>query len=194
MPGVKAVKDNAKKKSLLYKERDEGKREEFFQSIKDISADRLIWVDECGVEERIARLYGRSNRGERVYGEISGKRTHNRMSVIAAYCQKKLMAPFRFEGYTNTDVFEAWVDQCLIPLLQPGHVVILDNASFHKAPYIKDKIEATGAKVIFLPPYSPDINKIEPQWAVLKSKIKKYKHLYQNFFDNLDQQLISMCN
>ena len=116
------------------------------------------------------------------------------MSVIAAYCQKKLMAPFRFEGYTNTDVFETWVDKCLIPLLRPGHVVILDNASFHKAPHIKDKIEATGAKVIFLPPYSPDINKIEPQWAVLKSKIKKYKHLYQNFLDNLDQQLIAMCN
>ena len=116
------------------------------------------------------------------------------MSMIAAYCQKKLMAPFCFEGYTNTDVFETWADQCLIPLLRPGHVVILDNASFHKPPHIKDKIEATGAKVIFLPPYAPDINKIEPQWAVLKSKIKKYKHLYQNFLDNLDQQLISMCN
>lgn len=178
----------------MYTERNEEQRQEFLQSLRDISCERIVWVDECGVEERIDRVYGRSPKGQRIFGDISGKRTHNRLSIIAAYCCKKLIAPFRFQGYTNTSVFETWIEKCLIPVLVPGQIVILDNAAFHKSPRIQSKIEAVGAKVMFLPPYSPDINKIEPQWAVFKSKLKKYKHLYKNFLHNVDQQLILMGN
>jgi len=178
----------------LYTERDEQKREDFLQGLKDICADKIVWVDECGVEERIQRLYARSLQGRRIFADTSGKKTHNRLSVIAAYCGKKLIAPFRFQGYTNTDVFETWVEKCLVPTLVAGQIVVLDNAAFHKSLTIQTKIEALGAKVMFLPPYSPDINKIEPQWAVLKSKLKKYKHLFHDLLHNLDHQLISMSN
>lgn len=164
------------------------------QSLEDIPSDKLVWVDECGVDEEIERLYARGIKGERVYGDISGKRTHNRISVIAAYIQKKLKAPFRFKGYTNTTIFETWVEFCLIPVLIAGQIVIWDNASFHKAQSLINKIEAVGAKVLFLPTYSPDINKIEPQWSVLKSRIKKNKYNCPNFLKNLDQQLFKMGN
>ena len=115
------------------------------------------------------------------------------MSVVAVYVQKKLKAPFRFKGYTNSRVFEAWVEPCLIPVLVAGQIVILDNASFHKAPSIRSKIEATGAFVLFLPSYSSDMNKIEPQWAVLKARLRKSKYRQRNFLKTLDQQLIKMC-
>jgi transposase len=161
-------------------------------SIKNIPADRLVWVDECGVEENTDRLYGRACKGKRVFGEVSGKHTHRRVSVIAAYVQKKLIAPFRFKGYTNAKVFEIWLEACLLPLLIAGQIVILDNATFHKAPSIRRKIEAVGASVRFLPPYSPDINKIEPQWAVLKARLRNSKYQQPNFLKNLDQHLNKM--
>jgi transposase len=84
------------------------------------------------------------------------------------------------------------VETCLIPVLIAGQIVILDNAAFHKAPNIRRKIEAAGASVLFLPPYSPDMNKIEPQWAVLKARLRKSKYRQRNFLKNLDQQLINM--
>jgi transposase len=146
------------------------------------------------MEESVERLHARSSKGSRVYDNISGRNTHNRISIIAAYIQKKLVAPFRFKGYTNTKVFDIWVEKCLVPLLNKDHVVILDNATFHKSQETRKKIEATGARVIFLPPYSPDLNKIEPQWAVLKSRIRKAKYMVADFIKNLDAQLIEMGN
>lgn len=194
MSRFQAFKDHSKKKSFLYIEREASKRESFIQKLESLAPDTLVWVDECGIETKLDRLYARSPKGQRVYGERAGKRTHDRISIIAAYVQRKLQAPFRFTGYTNTEVFEAWVEQCLIPILVAGQIVILDNAAFHKASRIQSKIEAIGAYVLFLPPYSPDLNKIEPQWANLKSYLRREKHKHANFLENLDQQLINMGN
>ena len=105
-----------------------------------------------------------------------------------------MIAPFPFKGYTNTQVFETWVDRSLLPVLEKGQTVILDNATFHKSSSIRYKIEAVGAKLLFLPPYSPDMNKIEPLWAVLKSKMRKAKYNHENFLDNIDRQLFLMGN
>lgn len=189
---IEAFKDQSKKKSFLYKERQEERRQEFIRSLENIPPDKLVWVDECGVEEEVERSHGRAEVGRRVYGDISGNRKHHRTSVIAAYNQKKLKAPFCFKGYTNTSVFEVWVERLLVPLLIAGQIIILDNAAFHKSSKVRDSIEAVGAKVMFLPPYSPDINKIEPQWAVLKARLKKDKHKYSEFSQNLDAQLKEM--
>jgi hypothetical protein len=153
LSGTEALKDNPKKKSFRYKERDEEQRQSFIERLKTIPFEHQLWVDECGVESQIKRLYGRCPQGQRVYGETSGKKAE-RTSVIAAYHQKNLQAPFRFQGYTNTQVVEAWIDNCLAPLLHKGNVVIMDNAAFHKAPSIRARIEATGAELLFLPPYS----------------------------------------
>jgi transposase len=79
-----------------------------------------------------------------------------------------------------------------VPVLIAGQIVILDNAAFHKSPRIRDSIEATGAKLVYLPPYSPDLNKIEPQWATLKARLRKDKRKYPEFLQNLDEQLKNM--
>ena len=85
-----------------------------------------------------------------------------------------------------------WIEKCLVPVLIAGQLVILDNASFHKSPKIRQAIEAAGANLLFLPAYSPDLNKIEHQWAALKAGLRKCKYQQQNFLKNIDQQLIKM--
>lgn len=81
---------------------------------------------------------------------------------------------------------EAWVEQLLVPVLQPRLVVVMDNASFHKAIAIAERIEAAGCKLLFLPPYSPDFNKIEQFWARLKHWLRKTAAQFEEFWDAVD--------
>ena len=92
--------------------------------------------------------------------------------MIAGLLGKKLIAPWMFEGYTDADVFNTWIERVLLLELPPGHTVILDNARFHQSAKTRELIEAAGCKLLFLPPYSPDLNPIEEWWAILKAKIK----------------------
>jgi len=85
----------------------------------------------------------------------------------------ELLAPFTVEGSCNRTVFETWLETCLIPTLKPGQIVIADNATFHKGGRIFQLIEAAGCQLKYLPPYSPDLNKIERCWSWLKSRIRK---------------------
>lgn len=87
----------------------------------------------------------------------------------------KSLAPFYFTGYCNTEVILAWVEHILIPELEPGQTVIWDNAKFHKSPEIEILIESAGCKLLFLPPYSPDLNPIEHFWAELKAWIRRFR-------------------
>jgi transposase len=93
--------------------------------------------------------------------------------MIAAYCQRQLSAAFTVEGACNRVVFETWLETCLLPTLEPGQVVILDNATFHHGGRIAVLLEAVGCRLLYLPPYSPDLNRIEHCWAWLKSRIRK---------------------
>ena len=123
--------------------------------------------------------YGWSKRGQKFDALKSGRRT-GRVNMIAAYCQKQLFAPFTVEGSCpkglaprrNRTVLETWLEKCLIPALQPGQVVIMDNATFHKGGRIQELIESAGCRLLYLPPYSPDLNRIEKCWAWLKSRIR----------------------
>jgi len=115
---------------------------------------------------------GWGKKGKILLGKTSGKR-FKRTNIIAAQVGKKILAPMTFHGSCNTELFVAWIKQMLIPELKPGQVVVLDNASFHKSPSIKEAIEEVGCKVVFLPPYSPDFNPIEKFWANLKRWIKQ---------------------
>ncbi len=85
---------------MLYLERDEEKRQEFLRELEAIPAENLVYMDESGVDETLYRQYARSQRGVQVFGEVHGRKT-NRLSVISALNQKKLIAPFRFEGYCD---------------------------------------------------------------------------------------------
>lgn len=116
--------------------------------------------------------YGYSPKGERLYALKSGRR-EGRINMIAALCNHQLLAPFTIEGACNRQVFETWIETCLIPELKPGQILIIDNATFHKGGCIEQLLEEAGCQVWYLPPYSPDLNKIEQSWSWLKSRIRK---------------------
>ena len=97
------------------------------------------------------------------------------------------IAPMVFNGSCNTNLFEAWVEKFLIKELKPGQFVVMDNASFHKSQKPKELIESVGCKVIFLPPYSPDLNPIEKFWANMKKWIKDEITHFANLYDALKQ-------
>lgn len=131
-----------------------------------------MYIDEAGMDNREDYGYGYNERGKRFHALKSGRR-EGRVNMIAAWCNGKLFAPFTIEGACNRTVFEIWLETCLIPSLKPGQIVIADNATFHKGGRIKDLIEAAGCQLKYLPPYSPDFNKIERCWSWLKSRIRK---------------------
>jgi len=106
-----------------------------------------------------------------VYGGISGMR-YARESFVAAQRGAQILSPFCYRGTCNTDLFNMWVKDFLVPELKSGQVVIMDNAAFHKSQETKRLIEEAGCRIFFLPPYSPDLNPIELFWANLKRKVQ----------------------
>ena len=133
-------------------------------------------MDESGIDENEEIEYGYAPKGAKCYGEKKSRRTH-RTTFISAYSPtgKTFHAPFCFEGYTNAEIFQLWLRQCLIPETSSSTTIILDNASFHKTNKVKELLEERGIKLLFLPTYSPDLNPIEQQWAILKKKIRRRK-------------------
>lgn len=131
-------------------------------------------MDECGLDESIYRNYARAPIGQKVFEDISGNRT-TRTSIIAGLNEEKILAPWHFQGHCNTEVILTWVKNEFLPFLKTGMTVIWDNATFHKSAKIKALIESVGCRLIFLPPYSPDLNPIERFWAKLKANIRRRK-------------------
>ena len=119
---------------------------------------QVVYVDEAGIDNREDYAYGYCEVGQRFYALKEGKRTQ-RVSWIAALCQENLIAPLTFEGSCNRDLFEMWLEQCLLPQLQPGDAIVIDNASFHRSQYIDELVAAAGCEIWYLPAYSPDLNK-----------------------------------
>jgi hypothetical protein len=149
-----AVGVNAKKKATLYKERDEEKRADYKKQVEKIPPETIVYIDEAGVDKRLYREYGRAPRGQKIYGEISGKK-RERVSVIGGLMGKKFIAPFTFQGGCNRDVFNTWLETVLLPDLSPGMTIIMDNAAFHKSSKTRELIENAGCYLLFLPTYSP---------------------------------------
>ena len=133
-----------------------------------------MYVDECGLDETLEREYGWQTIGQRVLGEVQGKKP-NRTSLIAGLNQGNPIAPFYFEGYCNTEVVLTWITEVLVPELKPGQIIVWDNASFHQSKELENAIHQAGCHLLFLPPYSPDLNPIEHFWNTLKSWIRKIR-------------------
>lgn len=164
--------DSPAKKTYGYQERDEIKRQEYREEIAMYKPEQRVYIDEAGMDNREDYSYGYNEKGKRFYALKSGKR-QGRVNIIAAWCNGKLFATFTVEGACNRTVFETWLQTCLIPSLQPGQIIIADNARFHKGGRIKELIESAGCQLKYLPSYSPDLNKIEQCWSWLKSRIRK---------------------
>jgi transposase len=139
----------------------------------------------------ICKDRGWGKKGEKLIGKKSGK-YYQRTNIVAGLVNNKSIAPMIFNGSCNTELFEAWVAQFLIKELVPGQFVVMDNASFHKSQKTKELIESVGCKVIFLPPYSPDLNPIEKFWANMKrwikDKISGFSQLYKTI-----TEFFSLC-
>ncbi len=170
---------------MLYAERDEPARARFQDELADLDPHTLVYLDESGVDEALHRPYARAPRGTQVMGEVSGTKAQ-RISLIAALHESRLLAPMRFEGYCDTLVFNTCLEQVLVPALRPGQTVLMDNASFHKSTTTKTLIESKGCTLKYLPTYSPDLNPIEPQSAILKARLRKHKTADQSLGKAID--------
>ena len=134
------------------------------------------------------RQYARSKRGKRVNIRISGKR-HARIGLVAAQREGALLASHTYSGTMKASVFEKWVEDKLLNCLPKGHVIIMDNAAFHKKEVLQNLARKYLQKLIFLPPYSPEYNPIEHTWSALKRKVTGCVHLYGSVSLALDAVL-----
>jgi isftu1 transposase len=183
---LKKVKNYSKKKSTFYKERDELKRSIFLAELKNHDLDKVVYIDESGIDKFISREYAIGSRGKKIIGEISGKR-YARESFIAGQIQNKIIAPFCYTGTCDSELFNFWLASFLLPALGRGYTIIMDNAAFHKSENTKTLIEKAGCQLLFLPPYSPDLNPIEKFWANLKAKIRKIISSHSTLADAIDE-------
>ena len=176
---------DAKKKTYGYRERDEAQRVEFLEQLEEKAPDKLVYLDEAGIDNRSEYPYGYSPKGERVYAFKDGKRTE-RVSWIAALKQDTVFAPMTFEGTCNRILMEQWLQESLVPQLSEGDVLVMDNASFHKGQTIEEIVAEAGCEILYLPPYSPDLNEIEHWWFPLKNEMRKSRHEFETFRDCVD--------
>lgn len=122
----------------------------------------------------MSRYWGWAEPGEKIPEAIPAGHWRS-FTLLGAMTSSGLLATMTIEESTDTDVFLAFLDQVLCPKLKPGQIVVLDNLSAHKAPAVQEKIEATGASLLYLPPYSPDLNPIEKCWAKIKGILRSLK-------------------
>jgi transposase len=148
------------------------RREDWFDGQLDLEPERLVFIDETWASTNMARLRGRAPKGERLRASIPHGHWKT-TTFIGGLRLTGMVAPMVLDGPINGVWFQAYVDQVLVPTLSPGDIVIMDNLGSHKRPGIRAAIEAAGARLIYLPPYSPDFNPIENAFSKLKAHLRK---------------------
>jgi transposase len=170
------LRPDVQKKSAHAAEQDRPdvlkRREDWFNSQLDLDPVRLVFIDETWASTNMARLRGRSKKGERLRAGIPHGHWKT-TTFVAGLRLTGMVAPLVLDGPINRDAFHAYVNQVLVPELAPGDIVVMDNLGSHKGPAVRDAIEAAGATLLYLPPYSPDFNPIENAFAKLKALLRK---------------------
>jgi transposase len=148
-------------------------REQWFEPFEAVRVNQLVFLDEFGATTTMQRTHGRAAPGERVVTKVP--HGHWKMiSSIAAMNVDGIVASCSFDGATDTDTFVTFVREALVPVLKPKQVLVLDNLPAHKSPQVDRLVEATGATVMRLPPYSPDFNPIEMAISKVKTVLRKF--------------------
>ncbi|KAA0122175.1 IS630 family transposase [Methylobacterium sp. P1-11] len=147
-------------------------REAWFEGQPDLDPARLVFLDETWTSTNMARTRGRCPRGERLRSPVPHGHWKT-TTFVAGLRLSGIAAPFVLDGPINRDAFQTYVARVLVPELAPGDVVIMDNLGSHKGPAVRAAIEAVGARLLFLPPYSPDFNPIEMAFSKLKALLRK---------------------
>jgi transposase len=137
-----------------------------------LDPDRLVFIDETWAKTNMARTHGYAPRGQRLDCPVPYGHWHT-TTFVGALRSDGFIAPMVVDGAVNGAVFQAYVDQVLVPELRPGDVVVMDNLSSHAAAGIRRAIEGAGCRLLFLPPYSPDLSPIENAFAKLKGLLRK---------------------
>lgn len=143
----------------------------FLEQFADVPLADVVVLDESYATTAFTRLRGRSRRGVRLVGRVP----HGHwklLTILAAINVQGIVAAATIDAPTDGDVFRAFVDEALVPRLRRGQVVVMDNLSAHKIAGVRASIEAAGCRVVYLPPYSPDLSPIEPMWSKLKQALR----------------------
>lgn len=173
-------------------ERIQKLRREFWDKIRSVPVADLVFIDEVGTNLALVRLNARAQKGERARGKRPQKRGQN-ISTIGAITQKNILAYTNLLGAGDGLTFEAFVVSKLVPKLWNGAHVILDNSSIHKGEEVKKAIEEVGAKLVFLPPYSPEFNPIENCWSKVKSSLRSQQpRTYQDLQSAMEKALAAV--
>ncbi len=153
-------------------ERNEEARAAWRADVSGLPADQLVFVDECGSNIALTPLYARAPKGERAKGSVPRNRGKN-TTLIASLSLAGMGAAMILEGSANATAFEIYVEQLLVPSLQVGQIVVMDNLQAHKGERVRRGIEAKGCQVVFLPGYSPDFSPIEETFSKLKTYLRR---------------------
>jgi transposase len=198
---LQAAADHAQKKTGHAAEQDRpdvlSRREAWFDGQLDLDPHTLVFIDETGANTKMARLHGRAPRGERLRAAIPHGHWKT-TTFVGALRLTGMTAPMVLDGPMTAEWFLAYTEQVLVPMLHPGDVVILDNLPAHKGTAVREAVEAAGATLLFLPPYSPDFNPIENAFAKLKTLLRKaaartVDHLWRVIGDCLDAFTPAEC-
>jgi transposase len=138
----------------------------------EVDAERLLFVDEMGLNISLSPLYAWSRRGERAFGSAPRNWGKN-VTLLASITHRGVGPCLAVEGPTTREVFEAYLERVLAPTLEPGRVVVMDNLSAHKGGRVREIVERAGCELIYLPPYSPDLNPIERAFSKVKGLLRR---------------------
>jgi len=140
--------------------------------VSGIAADRFVFVDECSTNIALSPIYARAPKGERAHGKAPRNWGKN-VSLVCAIDSEGVKPSMSVEGAVNGKAFEAYVERFLAPTLKRGQIVVMDNLSVHKSRRVQRLVEEAGAALLFLPPYSPDMNPIEEAFSKVKGILRK---------------------
>ncbi len=162
-----------KKRSLGAGERDEFLRSAWRLMVAgEVDAERLVFVDEMGTNVSLSALYAWSRRGERAFGSTPRNWGKN-VTLLASITAEGIGPGLAVEGATTREVFETYLEHILAPSLQAGQVVVMDNLTAHKGGRVREIVESAGCELVYLPPYSPDLNPIEEAFSKVKGLMRR---------------------
>lgn len=170
------MRSDVQKKTAHASEQDrpdvKARREAWFESQLDLDPERLVFIDETWTTTNMARKCGREQKGERLRASVPHGHWKTTTFIGGLRCDR-MTAPMVLDGPVNGQWFQAYVDQVLVPTLSRDDIVIMDNLGSHKGAGVRKAIEAAGATLLYLPPYSPDVNPIEKAFSKLKALLRK---------------------
>lgn len=148
------------------------KREDWQECLPGLDLNKLVFFDESGVNTTMARLHGRCPKGKRLIDSAPAG-CYQTLTLMSAMRLDGVVAPLLLDGPVNAESFAGYVEECLVPALEPGDILILDNLAAHKSVRITEVVERAGCSLVYLPPYSPDLSPIENMWSKVKASLRK---------------------